>query len=339
MTPTLQQVYDFARKLCLDTEVSGGQRFTNPFLQEFGEAAYADIFTAFTLANLPRIYRDTYFILDPHTTVLYPETAGITNIQEPRFVSERSVDLDRVMTVTGLEPQITLDGQPRADHCRVNVGPVQHSLVDGNLVTVWGAPTSFVSLDIEDEWMVQVGGVSDFILAGCRAQRLVAGPMPVDGRMSVYQSTERFVELTMVKEIQPRIGGPGGSLGQVKWEAGRWNFPGATVARQLKISYFLGGKLPTGPAADPYSVSLGIDGCLNYMSYAVAARALQADAPGLAASYGRTAWGGDGVEPPLHQPGGYLRLLMQPAKRGRQMLPIDRPAYAPSRLMRRRTPV
>lgn len=328
MIPTLQQIYDASRDLCQDSEIAGGQRWLNSKLRQYLQASYSDFFAACSIKKIPRTKQKLYFVLEPFTAVMTPAAAAIANCGELADIRERVIsNVDDVLTITSLSPGTGEFALPRADQCLVGTGPVLHGFTSGDRVTVWGI--SGVTDDINDEWMIKVVDDTTFLLMGCTAVLIGAGPWSQGSstRASVYKSTVDFGDMNLRKDLQG-LTMSGGAMGFYSWRQGKARFAGSSSSLQLELSFYLSGALPAQPV-DGVSAdaSVGIDDSLNYLAYATAARAIQPVNSSMSKEYAVVARGEDGLVGELARAAGALGNLLSPMQSTLQRLPVDRPGY------------
>jgi hypothetical protein len=89
--PTLTEVYDQTRAECGDTEVPGGQIYTNSLLLPHVQSATRTLWRGLRNLATPRVQRTFYYTLPANTSVFRPSTALITDFSEPTGpVAQRS---------------------------------------------------------------------------------------------------------------------------------------------------------------------------------------------------------------------------------------------------------
>lgn len=134
-------------------------------------------------------------------------------------------------------------------------------------------------------------------------------------------STDRYLHVHEVDDLSQRDAGD--SLGEWEWRGDSFYFIGATVARDLWLSYF---STTTEAAAYDGSTSTGVDGALNFLSlYTVGAVGGRKGYNEIAEECMRKAVGSrydDGVI------GGELFRLIQPMVRSRQRVQVAPKPYS-----------
>jgi hypothetical protein len=325
MIPTAKQVLDFARKLCHDTEIPGGQRYTDAYLREFAQSAWSDLFQAYAIHQLPRAKRRFYYILPAFTDSLAPAALGI-DIGDLQLMEERVVDPATILGIANVQPHTSKDALPVVDQCRIYTTNQAHGFIDGDRVTVWGVGPQITD-DINDQWMVRpVGDPApyEFVLMGCSADATDLLPYSPIQTASVIKSSNTFSEMSADSDQgqQPLASQ---TLGKYEWREGRLHFRGSASTIQLRLTLNVSPDFPILSTQ-----SLGINGCFNVMAYAIAARALMQDDRNTAIGYAIEAWGpsAESGQPNLAEPGGHLQNFLRPQRRQQQNLPpIVRPGY------------
>jgi hypothetical protein len=329
MIPSAGMVLDFARKLCHDTEIPGGQRYTDAYLQPYAQSVWADLFQAYAIHRLPRASRQFFYILPPFTASLSVSTLGVSPA-DLDHIEERMVNLEEILTIANIEPHTSADAETKPDQCRVTTTNQEHNFVDGDRVALWGVGPQITD-DINDTWMVRPVGPPmpyHFVLMGCTASATEAPPLPYNPSQtaSILKTSSPFspMKAGLNQDQQPLSAG---LMGNFEWREGKLIFRGSSSAIQLRLRVKIAPNFPT-LATD----SLGIEGCYNYLSYGIAARALRQDDPRTAQDYAQDAWGSNSFEPDLMQPGGHLKNFLHPQRRQEQASPaIIRPGYGADR--------
>lgn len=253
MIPTVSMVYDKARQALDDTEVAGGQVFTDSKINPFYETAYREIFQRFDEWNVQFVNRYAHWNLAAHQTSLLPQQFHVTNFGEPIEVRESkarsewdistavaSVD-DGWVTITTTAP---------------------HDIEDGHRVVILGVKG--LSDDVNDSWTVTKVDATNFRLLGAMP---VGTHTPSTGKAFPYdqewsRSFVFVVDASKIGEIRHN------RAGVVAWMNDRFIFERKDETRLLRIKFSLSGNPPTG-AGD----SIGIDDSLDYMGYRTASLA------------------------------------------------------------------
>lgn len=241
MIPTAAQCVEFASYRLADNG-----NYDDPWTQQNllvrVNQAYRELFDKMHNHGVPAAERTAYYNLPPYTSVLYPQTAGITDFGEllPDGMAERSVSSS--FSVASV--------QPSAGKIRLTL-TAPHGLSDNARVVVYGVNAD---LGANGEWFVTVPSPTDLTLNGSVAT--VTGTTATDGTVSI--SVGQFQR--MVERPVASLGDSQSScLGRFEWTGEAFRFPGATETRQLRIRY-------RRTAADlALTESTGIDGAKTFL--------------------------------------------------------------------------
>jgi hypothetical protein len=229
---------------------------------------------------------------------------------EPIALAERAFVVGNSVTITGL----TID--PLTGIATVTVAAT-HPFQSGQRIT--HAKVGGFTDDFNDLWLTERISATQYFAKGTTATGTFTS-----GGTATY-SAEDFA--AMDGPVEDRTFGPtsqpSGALGMWQWKQDRFIFPGATVARQLRITYRVSDSLPTSDNGP-----LGVDGCLPFLKFRIAGLALTNLAPDTAAGFNREALGPNGQAKDLD---GLLGSLIRPQIRTGQRLPIQRKPYRPRR--------
>jgi len=250
MIPTVANVMDAARSHLGDTEIAGGQLWTNAALQTFLNQAYGEMLRAFAQSSIARIYRRSYYNLPANTSYLAPATASITNFGEPAVhsgVAERAVR--NTSTVTGAALGAGFVDLTTA---------APHAFVAGQIVVVFGV--AGLSDDVNDLWSVEVPGATIVRLLGSVA----TGAWTSGGTVS--DSAEEFVDLDAVATIDSWPNAPVAALGRYAWLGDAFRFWPAATVRQIRLTYSLSANAPS-------TGSLAVDDSRDFLAARAAALA------------------------------------------------------------------
>jgi len=266
MVPTYGQFCDAFRFHIGDTQIPGGQVWTNasgkldPYLQQ----AYSELYKGFEGAAVANIKRTIYGIVPAYTSYINPQNFGAKNFSEPTIkpLWERPADttidfIDAIAAGTGPFGPIT-------DITTTN----PHNLALGDEVMIFLC--SGVSDNINDQWVVSlILGPNQFRING----PLVTGTYSVSPTQGVYckafQAT--WSEVPSVPEILDYPQTPSGKIDKYAWIDGGFRVIPATVARQLKMVFYLSGNAPNKDSGE--GTSLGFDDSLGFLAYRAAALA------------------------------------------------------------------
>jgi len=246
MIPLTSQVYDAARAILGDNQISGGEVFKDAILQPHYQVAYAELFRALVNAQSPLIQREAYYNVPINTGVVVPATMGIANLGAPLIVEERG-------SVTAWNVSNAVPGSGL-----VTITTAPNTLVAGDQPVIYGIQG--LSDDINDVWSVTPSSSTVFTANGATATGTYTAATGV-----VSISAEQFQEVFARDRLTVQAQAPGQSFGIYAWEFGKFRFPPCSVVRQLRITYKLSGDAPTATTA-----SVGIDDSLSFLSYRAA---------------------------------------------------------------------
>lgn len=249
MVPTNSQVKDLARKLLGDTEVSGGQVFTNTYLEDAVQAAYAELFRILTSFENPAIQGKMFANLPANQNFLDPADVGVTNFGEPIEVRERGSAT--TSNIAGVTPAT-------GGGCRININ--SHPFDTGDVVVVIG-PVGGISDDIMDEWSITKVDANNFDLNGCTS----TGTYTSGGKVS--KSTEDWSR--PIRPVDDLISFGQDTVSRIdvySWYRDKFRFIPTDTERQIRVKYTPSGKAPTGD-----SDSLFFDDSKEFLAYAAAA--------------------------------------------------------------------
>lgn len=246
MIPTVQEVYNAARSVLGDDQVSGGEVFTNTILQPKYQFAYSELFRAMQSAQNPRIIQETYYDVPINTSYLDPATAGIENLGEVISVEERG----------GVTAWAISNVVPGTAVCTVTSAAT--TLATGNQAIVYGV--AGVSDDVNGAWTVTVNSTTSTRLNGCAATGTYTAATGV-----LSTSNEMFRNVSPVQHIEFTDQSPQSEFLVYSWEGDVFRFPPCSGVRQLRITYSLSGEAPTSTSA-----RVRIDDCLGFLMYRIA---------------------------------------------------------------------
>lgn len=249
-TCTLQQVYDDARGFLHDTQVSGGESFTNTVLQvSFGEP-YRTLYNNLQGVS-KRVQRIAYVVLPAYNSILIPANYGITDLSEPEMVEERPATTGiPLSTTSNATPIVVTSASP---HGLGSTG----AIVAGQVTGVAGTNASW------GNWFATITGASAFTLNGSRTDG--AGGT---GGTFYGASTVQFSEV-MPADLAPAMDGQAQQyLGNYGWINEQLQFRGSVQNQQLRITYWASGDPPTSAGTN-----INIDNCRDFLAVATAANA------------------------------------------------------------------
>ena len=255
MIPTVQNVKDAARRFLGDSEVSGGQVFTDTVLQPFVAQANAEMFRVLDDWEVQRVERNLYYNLPAYQTVFYPAQAKHANFGEPIAVRTR-------------QPKTTVaisNAVPDAANfwCVVTTGAA-HGMTSGDVAIIYGVEG--VSFDINDEWTVEVVDATTVRLLGCVAVGTYSSAVDfLSSSDNAWSEPIRFMDsIADVRRLQQN------TLEAVAWEADRFVFARSSVIRQIMIEYSLSGGLSVDEGTAEDANSIGVDDSLDFLGHRTA---------------------------------------------------------------------
>ncbi len=239
MKTTVQAVYDQARSLLGDDQITGGEVFTNTALQPHFQKAYRSLYRIMASLGNPYIERDAFYTLAANTTYLDPATAGITDLAEPLFVEWRSG-----FFVASITNAVVGSGF-------VTITAPAHGCVSGDQVVIGGIG-GLVGTD--GIWGITVSDANTFTLNGC----IATGAYTSGG--TATRGGGQFQRMNAVDRFDDLASGNVGKY-EYTWLQDVFGFRPSTVSLELRISYLASGNPPTGT-----STTIGIDDSLDFLS-------------------------------------------------------------------------
>ncbi len=247
-TPSLQNVFDAVRSYLNDTQVSGGEIFTNTKLQPLFAENYRTLWNRL-MGVSKRVERTVVLNFPANTTVLIPSTYNITDFSEPELIEERqagtSIAITSTTNATPINCLATAHGLGSAG-----------TMVEGAVSGVAGTPAPWGT------WFATVVDANNFTLNGSSGD----GNAGTGGIFVPWSTDLTFQEVVPTDFASDLDGVPSTYLGVYLWENERLSFRGATGIQQLRIKYWASGTAPTIP-----SISLNIDNCLDFLAVSTAA--------------------------------------------------------------------
>ena len=254
-TCTLNDVLNDARGYLHDTEIAGGEVWTNTALLVHFSEPYRTLFGRLMGAS-KQVQRVVYITLPANTSILIPSVAGIVDMNAPEMVEERLAPSSIAIATTSTTTPIS--ATTAAPHGLGANGTVIQGSISGVLGTSapWGV------------WFVTVTGTSTFTLNGSSSDG-VGGT----GGALYRTSTNQFTEVSSLDLTAAGLDGPPQeNLGCYLWLDGAFQFRGATQDVQLRITYYASG---TPPTTSGYVIN--IDNARDFLGAATAANAAQAN--------------------------------------------------------------
>ena len=253
-TATLQNVFDATRGYLHDTQVSGGEVFTNAALQVHFAEPYRRLFGCL-MGVSKRVQRVVYVNLPASTTVLIPSTYNITDLAEPELVEERQAQSSITITSTSNATPINVASTA---HGLGTAGQMVAGVVGGvaNTTAPWG------------HWFATIVDANNFTLNGSASDG-TAGTGGTFTKDSLLPFTEVLpLDLT----LQGLDGTAQQALGFYLWINEMFEFRGATGVQQLRITYWASGNPPSNA-----NTVINIDNAIDFLACATAANAARAN--------------------------------------------------------------
>lgn len=249
-TCTLNEIFDDVRGFLSDTQIVGGEIFTNTYLPVHFAQPYRAMFSRL-VGGSKRVQRVVYVTLPPLTSVLIPSTYNIVDFSEPEMIEERPAPSSISITATSTATPISVHSP---GHGLGSAGSVAEGAVSGvsGTSSPWG------------NWFATVVDADHFTLNGSASDG-VAGA----GGYFYPASLQPFTEVQPVDLTAAGLDGQANQvLGVYLWINEMLQFRGASSAVQLRITYYASGTAPTNP-----NYVINIDNCRDFLSVATAANA------------------------------------------------------------------
>lgn len=273
MIPTGQNICDLVRAITGDTQIAGGQIFTNAYLygQVLGatppysgvggpmQSAYNWLFERMRTENDRRSRRTSFALINANINYINPLTIGIGNMGNPIDIWERGSVTSLPVTAvtvqaaaTGIDPYVQL--AVAHGGALVNGQSIETYLIQG------------LSDDVNDYWTITVPDNNHIRLMGATPSGAWTATTGL-----VLISTEQWPATPMARVWDLFTAGtltrltPGNQFCNWQWQTAVIRVPPVQASREIKINYNLSGKVPLDP-----TVSLGIDDSLNVLAYRVA---------------------------------------------------------------------
>jgi hypothetical protein len=248
---TLEQVYNQARALLRDTQVVGGEDYTDVTLAPYFQEAYRRLYQAMMAASAKRVQRTIFANLPALTTILIPATINCFDIFEPILVEERAAGTNiPIVTTSNTIPII--------------VNCPGHGLSTGTEIIITDVLGTYAPWGL---WFVIVIDANNFSLNGSMGD----GTAGTGGYATIPNNLAFTEVLPMDLPNQGFDGTPTTSLGVYLWQNQNFMFRGSSEVQQLRITYWASGSPPTNSAA-----VINIDSSIDFLAYATAFGAAQA---------------------------------------------------------------
>lgn len=240
--PTLTEIYNQTRAVIGDTEVSGGQIYTDSILLPHVQAATRQLWRSLRNLATPRVQRVFYYCLPANTSVFYPATAGITDFASPandvgvrRDVTQVSISA-ATQGATGLT--VTTSGA--------------HGLTTGDTVVL----EQIVGLKNANVLCtVTVTNSTVFVANGL----VTTGTYSSGGK--VVTSDNQFYPLTWAPVIPSATTQNTPWLSVAVWTDNRFQFMPSNEVVQLMVPYWSSAAVPASG-----SDVVGLDDCMDFLA-------------------------------------------------------------------------
>ena len=246
-TCLLSDIFNDVRGLLSDTQVAGGEIFTNSYLQIHFAEPYRTMFGRLQ-GSSKRVQRVFSVVLPALNSVLIPANYQILDMSEPVMVEERPAPNSIAITSTGTATpiQVTASG---------------HGLSNGTEGAVSGVANTYAPWG---NWFITVVDANNFTLNGSMTDG-VAGT----GGFFYPETNQEWSEVSPIDLTAGGLDGiPTTTLGDYLWIDEEFQFRGCTVPTELRITYNASGTAPSNP-----TTSIAIDNARDFLDYATAANA------------------------------------------------------------------
>jgi len=297
--PTLTEVYDQTRAECGDTEVPGGQIYTNYLLLPHIQSATRTLWRGLRNLASPRVQRTFFYTLPANTNTFHPSTALITDFSEPSGPVAQRGSLTSVAvaaaTQSGSNLDITCTGA--------------HSLTTGDTVV-----------------LEQLGGLKGAnilctVTVTSPTQLLANGVVTTGTYTSggkVVTSSNEFNGLEWRQSIPTAVTRSSRGLSVAVYQDNYFQFLPSSDDQQIRITYWSSAQVPTSGTDQ-----IAFNDCIDFLAKYAGSMACKAQGANDRAATLKE----ESVGPRFSEGifGGELRQLMQAAVRERQNLsPYER---------------
>lgn len=327
MRPTLNQIYAAIRRHTGDTEVAGGQQFTDGFCLPGVQSAWNVLYSTLVQRDLSQAQRDTFFNVPAYVGQLTVGALGVADMGQPVIIYERSIQ--GTIKITSIAAGETADGIPYID---ATLQSPHGITTPSQQVVVFRAAGAFGAgiSELNGAYSAVPQGASVLRLMGCYLTASAIAGYTTNSAILSW-SNESFPRVPMVQRDTPfnLIPTPQTFIGEWSWSRGQFLLRPAGVARQIRITYLIYDSIPdVWPATEP----LPVDGSLDFLAHYAAAALLQ---PLVGSSelvqhlYTKATGTSNGI---FDEPGGFLKALLAPAVKQSQMEEqIIMPRFRPKR--------
>lgn len=297
--PTLTEVYEQTRAECGDTEVAGGQIYTNSLLLPHVQSATRTLWRGLRNLATPRVQRTFFYTLPANTNTFHPSTALITDFSEPSGPVAQRGGLTSIAvaaaTQSGSNLDITCTGA--------------HGLSTGDNVI-----------------LEQLGGLKGAnimcTITATSATQLLANGVVTTGTYTsggyVVTSSNEFSGLEYRQSIPSATTRDARGLAVAVYQDNYFQFLPSNEAQQIRITYWSSAQVPTSGTDQ-----IAFNDCIDFIAKYAASMACKAQGANDRAATLKE----ESVGPRFNEGifGGELRQLMQAAVRERQNLsPYER---------------
>ncbi len=301
-----------------DTEIPGGQIFTDAILNEPIRASYRVLYDNLLRQDNRTPRRMAYYNLPPYTTSITPADMGIANMGGPKELWHRSVGTTWTATIEAFN--LKTNTTPASVDLTLTGGV--GTLITGSQIVTFNFDSN-TTQDINDMWHIEVIDSNTIRLLGCSALDATGSAVGTTGVVSNSpEDYSREPNSVLGYEILDNNGGASTTLNEWCWKDGRFRFPPCTSARQIKVLYLISGEPPVN-LGDSY----GIDNSLNFLAaYAAGLAANSKGAKGTAERIFTLAVGrADGD--PKDGDAGFLGQYMRPQVKIQQNVRVVMPPF------------
>jgi hypothetical protein len=250
-SPTVEQVFNQARAILRDTQVVGGEDYTDVVLAPYFQEAYRRMYTGLFGAGSKRVQRIWYVNFPYDTTVLIPSVYNVFDLFEPVLVEERMAGSNITIVSTSTTTPISVNAP-------------SHGLSTGNEVLVTDVANTNAPWGL---WFITVMDANNFTLNGSASDG-VAG----SGGYCTVPNNLQFTQVQAIDLAEQGLDGAiSNSLQVYIWTGQQFLFRGCTENQQLRITYWASGNPPTSTSA-----IIGVDNSIDFLAYATAFSAAQA---------------------------------------------------------------
>lgn len=293
--PTLTEVYAQTRWKCGDTEVPGGQIYTDALLLPHIQEAVRAMWRGLRNLAVPRVNRTFYYTLPANTAVFFPATALITDFSEPSGPVGQRRSLTSVAVFSAAQVAAGLNITTSAPH----------GLTTGDMVTL----QQLVGLSGANVLCsVTVTGATTFTANGV----VTTGTYTSGG--TVVTSTNEFEDLAWATSVPVATTQSIAGLSLAVYSQGSFQFVPSNEDTQIRVTYWSSAAVPTTG-----SDQIGFNDCIDFVAIYAASQACSSQGAASRAAELREAAVGPEFTRGVY--GGEMRQLLNAAVRAKQLLP------------------